>query len=203
MKNFMPFFDFQGLVFGILLTSLGVTFLHAGGLVTGQTAGIALLVSYVAPVSFGLVFALIGAPFLVLAWIKRGPVFAARTLCAVVGISVVSQVMQSQVSFAVLPTLWAAILGGACAGIGLIATFRHNASAGGTTILGVIIEQQTGFKAGWFQLLVDGVVFGSSFFVLSSQELIYSVLGAAITNMMLVWNFEIGQSGTGGPRKAK
>lgn len=201
MKKFLPFFDLQGLVFGILLTSLGVTFLHAAGLVTGQTAGIALLISYLTPMSFGLVFFLLSAPFLVLAWIKRGPVFAARTVCAVVGISVMSQFLQTHISFAVLPTLWAAILGGVCAGIGLIATFRHNASAGGTTILGVIIEQQTGFKAGWFQLSVDALVFGASIFVLSPQELIYSVLGAGITNMMLVWNFDIGQSGTGGPRK--
>lgn len=192
-------FDLQGLAFGILMTSLSVVFLKAAGLVTGQTAGIALLLSYVLPLGFGLLFFLVGIPFLILAFAKRGAVFATRTVLAVVGISVLSQTLSSVVLFERLDPWWAAVLGGACSGMGLVAIFRHNASAGGMTILGIIIEQRTGFKAGWFQLGVDTAVFLASALVLSPSQLLYSFIGALITNMAVVWNFDVAQSGTGRP----
>lgn len=139
MKFQMSVFDAQGLAFGIAMTSLSVVLLKSAELVTGQTAGIALLLSYVLPLDFGLLFFLIGIPFLVLAWVRRGVIFAIRTIIAVVGISVVSQFLLSQIQFAHLPVWAAAILGGACSGMGLIAIFRHNASAGGMTILAIIL----------------------------------------------------------------
>lgn len=192
-------FDIQGLAFGIVMTSLSVVFLKAAGLVTGQTAGIALLLSYVLPLGFGPLFFMIGVPFLILAWVKRGAVFAIRTIIAVVGISVLSQVLVEVIRFEHLPPFFAALFGGACSGMGLIAIFRHNASAGGMTIVGIILEQKTGFKAGWFQLSVDAVVFLFSALVLSPEQLFYSFLGAVITNMAIVWNFDVAQSGTGRP----
>ncbi|MFY2823006.1 YitT family protein [Ruegeria sp. MALMAid1280] len=199
MTNRMSVFDVQGLAVGIVMTSLSVVFLKAAGLVTGQTAGIALLLSYVLPLGFGPLFFLIGIPFLILAWVKRGPVFAIRTIVVVVGISVLSQLLGNIVVFERLDPLVAAVLGGACSGMGLIAIFRHNASAGGMTILGIILEHKTGFKAGWFQLSVDAMVFLASAFVLSPAQLFYSFLGAVITNMAIVWNFDVAQSRTGRP----
>ncbi len=199
MKLSMSVFDLQGLAFGIGMTSLSVVFLKSAGLVTGQTAGIALLLSYVLPLDFGPLFFVIGIPFLILAWVKRGSAFAIRTIIAVVGISLVSQFLLSIISFERLDAPMAAVLGGMCSGMGLIAIFRHNASAGGMTILGIILEQKTGFKAGWFQLSVDAVVFLAAAFVLSPGQLVYSFLGALITNLAIVWNFDVAQSNTGRP----
>lgn len=199
MKFNMSVFDAQGLAFGIVMTSLSVVFLKSAELVTGQTAGIALLLSYVLPLDFGALFFLLGIPFLILAWVRRGVVFAIRTIIAVVGISLVSQFLLGQIQFTQLPVWAAAILGGACSGMGLIAIFRHNASAGGMTILAIILEQKTGFKAGWFQLGVDATVFLAAAFVLSPSQLFYSFLGALITNLAIVWNFDVAQSATGRP----
>lgn len=198
-KPLLTLFDLQGLVFGVLMCSLGVVFLKAAGLVTGQTAGIALLLSYVLPLGFGPLFFMIGLPFLVLAWVKRGAVFALRTVLVVLGISAGAQILPMYLSFDTLHIGIAALLGGACSGAGLIAIFRHNASAGGMTILGIIIEHRTGFKAGWFQLGVDAGVFAVSALVLSPEQLIYSFVGAMFTNLCIVWNFDVAQSGTGRP----
>lgn len=199
MAKHISVFDIQGLAFGIVMASLGVVFLKAAGLVTGQTAGIALLLSYVLPLGFGPLFFLIGIPFLILAWVKRGRVFAIRTIVAVGGISVLSQFLLEVVVFERLDPIVAAVAGGACSGAGLIAVFRHNASVGGMTILGIMIEQRTGFKAGWFQLSVDALVFAAAAFVLTPAQLVYSLIGALITNMAIVWNFDVAQSGTGRP----
>ncbi|NIZ15201.1 YitT family protein [Phaeobacter sp. HF9A] len=195
----LTFFDLQGLIFGILMCALGVTFLKAAGLVTGQTAGIALLLSYVLPWGFGPLFLVISLPFLILAWTRRGAVFALRTVAVVIGISLGAQVLPQYLGFVALHPGLAAILGGACSGSGLIAIFRHNASAGGMTIVGIIIEHRTGFKAGWFQLAVDAAVFAASALVLTPSQLFYSFIGAMITNLIIVWNFDVAQSGTGRP----
>ncbi len=199
MRRSLTTFDIQGLAFGIVMTSLSVVFLKAGGLVTGQTAGIALLLSYVLPLGFGPLFFAIGVPFLILAWVKRGAEFAIRTILVVAGISTLSQYLGNIVLFERLDTWVAAVLGGMCSGMGLIAIFRHNASAGGMTILGIILEHKTGFKAGWFQLAVDACVFLAAAFVLTPGQLVYSFIGAMITNLAIVWNFEIAQSRTGRP----
>lgn len=199
MPKIVSVFDLQGLAFGIGMASLGVVFLKAAGLVTGQTAGMALLLSYVLPYGFGPIFFAIGIPFLVLAWVKRSRTFAIRTVIAVAGISTLSQYLGSILIFEQLSLPVAAIAGGACSGMGLIAIFRHNASAGGMTILAIMFEQKSGFKAGWFQLAVDALVFLAAAFVLSPEQLGYSFLGALITNMAIVWNFDVAQSGTGRP----
>jgi uncharacterized membrane-anchored protein YitT (DUF2179 family) len=199
MKSPVSLFDLQGLIFGVLMASLGVVFLKAGGLVAGQTAGMALLLSYVLDIGFGPLFFAIGVPFLILAWTKRGRAFALRTIFVVLGISFGSQMLGSVLLFENLHTGLAAVLGGACSGAGLIAIFRHNASAGGMTILGIIIEHKTGFKAGWFQAAIDALVFAASAFVLTPEQLAYSFLGAMITNLTIVWNFDVAQSGTGRP----
>ena len=46
-------YDIQGIAFGILMCSLAMLFLKSAGLVTGQLAGLALLLSYVVSMDFG------------------------------------------------------------------------------------------------------------------------------------------------------
>lgn len=194
MKTPISFHDVQGIAFGILMTSLGVVFLKAAGLVTGQTAGLALLLSYLMPFGFGPVFFAVSIPFAILSWLKRGPDFTIRTLCSVAGIAVAVPVIASQLVFASIPPLLAAILAGACSGVGLIALFRHNSSAGGLGILALIVEQKTGFKTGWFQLCFDVVVFLIASLVLDPAQLLYSLVGAIVLNLIIAWNFTIDQS---------
>ncbi|MEQ8307697.1 MAG: YitT family protein [Hoeflea sp.] len=194
MKTPISFHDVQGIAFGILMTSLGVVFLKAAGLVTGQTAGLALLLSYLMPFGFGPVFFAVSIPFAILSWLKRGPDFTIRTLCSVAGIAVAVPVIASQLVFSSIPPLLAAILAGACSGVGLIALFRHNSSAGGLGILALIVEQKTGFKTGWFQLCFDVVVFLIASLVLDPVQLLYSLVGAIVLNLIIAWNFTIDQS---------
>ena len=58
-----PLEDAQGLFIGCFLSSVGLVFLTQLGFLTGQTAGIALLIAYPMGWSFGLVFSLINLPF--------------------------------------------------------------------------------------------------------------------------------------------
>lgn len=193
-KNLISLYDFQGLCFGVLMASLSLVLLKGAGLVTGQTAGLALLLSYALPVNFGVLFFVIGFPFLILGWMKRGTIFALRTLFAILSISVLAPFMATMILFDTIDPLVAALTGGACASIGIIALFRHNASAGGITILALIIEQKTGFKSGWSQLIFDAGVFVAALFVLDPVLVACSFAGALMTNLMIAWNFNIGQN---------
>ena len=191
------FFDLQGLSIGVVLISLGILFLQSAGLVTGQAAGLSLLLSYVLPFEFGTLFFATAVPFLALAWAQRGAVFTLRTLAVVIGISLTVEALQWLVEIRT-PAPWAAaILGGICCGIGVLAVFRHNASAGSLSILSLVVEQRFGIKAGWVQLAVDAVIFTCACLVLAPAQVGYSFLAAGIMNLILVWNFDIRQSGAG------
>ncbi|MBT9384291.1 YitT family protein [Pseudooceanicola sp. CBS1P-1] len=196
MPNFrspISLYDAQGLAFGILLTSLGVSFLKACGLVTGQTAGLSVLLSYLLPLNFGVLFLLVSLPFFWLSWVRRGATFTLRTMVAVIGIAVLTPLLSRTITYDHLPPLLAAILAGSCCGVGLIALFRHNASAGGLGILALVIEERTGFKTGWFQMCFDAVIFLLALIFLPLGAVIYSFIGAVVLNAVIAWNFRIHQ----------
>ncbi|MBW7057927.1 YitT family protein [Paracoccus bogoriensis] len=191
MKAPIPFYDLQGFAFGILRASLGVLFLKA--------AGLAVLLSYVTQLGFGLLFMAISAPFMLLAWTRRGPAFTLRTLAAVAGISLLAPWLSEMVRFEALPTVLAAILAGSTAGLGLVALFRHNASAGGMAVLALVVEQRTGLRAGWFMMGFDALIFLSAAFVLPPDKVLASLLGVAVLNAIIAWNFGIAQAGAAKP----
>ncbi|GHG97241.1 YitT family protein [Pseudodonghicola xiamenensis] len=194
LKSPISLYDVQGLAFGVLMTALGVTFLKEAALVTGQTAGAAVLLSYVLPLDFGAFFILISLPFFWLSWVRRGVSFTLRTIVAVLGISTVTPALGALIRFDELPPLLAAVLAGACCGVGLIALFRHGASAGGLGILALIIEERTGFRAGWFQMCFDAVIFALALLVLPLEGAVYSCVGAIVLNAIIAWNFRVAQT---------
>ena len=61
------FEDAYAILTGSLFIVLGMVWLKAGGLVTGGIAGLALLVSYLAPLPAGVLFTLLNVPFFLLA----------------------------------------------------------------------------------------------------------------------------------------
>ncbi|WP_138465985.1 YitT family protein [Poseidonocella sp. HB161398] len=194
LKSPISLYDAQGLLYGVVMTSLGVSFLKAAGLVTGQTAGLSVLLSYVLPLGFGTLFAIVSLPFLGVAWTRRGAGFAIRTGLAVIGISVLTQLFGRWIQFEALPPLLAGILSGCCSGIGLIALFRHNASAGGLGIVALIVEERTGLRAGWVQMGFDAVVFGLALVFLPFDRVVWSFIGAVVLNAIIAWNFHISQA---------
>ncbi|WP_108257857.1 YitT family protein [Mangrovicoccus ximenensis] len=194
LKSPISLYDAQGLAFGVLMTSLGVTFLKAAALVTGQTAGAAVLLSYVLPLDFGAFFVLVSLPFFWLSWVRRGAGFTLRTIAAVLGISAASPVLGSLIRFEALPPLLAAVLAGACCAVGLIALFRHGASAGGLGILALIVEERTGFRTGWFQMCFDAVIFAVALLILPVESILHSCIGAIVLNAIIAWNFRVSQA---------
>ncbi|SEO46114.1 Uncharacterised 5xTM membrane BCR, YitT family COG1284 [Salinihabitans flavidus] len=180
--------DAFAFVTGTTLCALAMTMLTHLGIITGQTAGLGVLLSYVTGWGFGPVFFVINLPFYLLAWLRMGPRFTVKSFIAVGLLSAIATVLPRFVTFAHLDPLIGALLAGALAGMGLIVLFRHGASLGGVGVLGLYLQDRIGFQAGWTQLLFDAVLFAAAFFVLDAPLVAFSLAGAIVTNLIIGMN---------------
>ncbi|MEO0665937.1 MAG: YitT family protein [Pseudomonadota bacterium] len=183
-----PLEDAQGLTLGCFLTSLGLVFLTHLGFLTGQTAGVALLIAYPNDWSFGLVFFLVNIPFYVFAYIRLGLEFTIKSIICVTAVSVLSDYMPLFITFERLDPVVGTLVFGVTVGFGLLACFRHNGSLGGLGVVALIIQDKTGFRAGWVQLIVDGAIFAAAIFLFPATVVAYSLLGAVVLNGVIAFN---------------
>lgn len=198
-KSPISAFDIQGLFISVLLMVLGILLLKSCGLVTGQTAGLALLLSYAFNLSFGSLLFILSIASLWLAYKARGLNFTCRSLAVIFCVSYGTPLIGKFITFDTLDPLLAALFSGCALGVGVMGTFRHNASIGGLGLVALVVEQKTGFRTGYFQILIDAAIFTASLFVLSPANVFYSFLAALMMGAVVAFNFHISQSGTGAP----
>lgn len=183
-----PLEDAQGLLFGTAMCAFALVLIQHLGFVTGQTAGLALLVSYWTGWGFGPVFFVINLPFYWLALRRMGVRFTLKTFASVALVSVFAMLLPDYLDFGSTNPLVGVIFFGAITGAGLLALFRHGASLGGVGILALYLQDKTGFRAGWTQLIFDICLFALAFLVIDASAVLYSMLGALVLNLMIAIN---------------
>lgn len=162
--------------------------LTSAGLITGQTAGLAVIIAYLTGYSFGTVFFLINLPFYFLAYKRLGAEFTIKSLISVTLLSVVTEFLPYGFAIQSLSPALAAVIFGALVGLGLLAMFRHNGSLGGLGVVALLVQDTTGFKAGWVQLITDAVIFSVALFLFPASVVGYSLLGALVLNLIITFN---------------
>ncbi len=182
------FEDAQGLIFGTLMCALGLQFLRHAGFITGQTAGLALLISYATGWAFGPVFFVINLPFYWLGYKRIGLGFTVKSLISVTLLSVFAGVMPQYLAFSTLHPLLAGVLFGFVTGAGLLALFRHGSSLGGIGIVALMVQDRTGFRAGWLQMGFDAVLVVLAFVWIPADRILWSLPGMIILNAVLAIN---------------
>ncbi len=185
--------DALAMLMGTLFIALGMLIYSKTVLLTGSTAGLALLLSYVTKLQFGIIFFVINLPFYWLAWKRLGWKFTARTFIAVALVTLFSRMTDQWVGFAHLDPVYATVVGGGLCGTGLLMLFRHRTGLGGVNILAIYLQERYGIRAGYFQLGVDLAILTGAFFVLPPDRLLLSVVGAIIVNMTLAINHRPGR----------
>jgi uncharacterized membrane-anchored protein YitT (DUF2179 family) len=180
--------DVQGLGLGIFLCSLAIHILTHLGLITGQTAGIAAIISYLTGWSFGGVFFAINIPFYVLAYHRLGLTFTLKSLVSVSLLSVGTTLLPLGYEIGDLHPALGAVIFGSLTGLGLLAMFRHGGSLGGLGVVALLVQDSTGFRAGYVQLMADAVIFGVACFLFPATVVLWSLLGAVVLNMIIAIN---------------
>ncbi len=185
--------DAIAFVSAAILASLGVAFFEQAGLMTGGTAGLALLLSYSTELRFGLSFALVNLPFFALALLRMGWRFTAKTVAAVTMLSLATEALRPLLVVERIHPVYAALAGGLLIGIGLLILFRHRGSLGGFNVLVLYLQERFGWRAGWVQLALDGAILLGSLAVVPPATVAISLIGALALNATLAINHRPGR----------
>ncbi|MDO5706667.1 MAG: YitT family protein [Paracoccus sp. (in: a-proteobacteria)] len=180
--------DAQGIAYGSFMAAVSVILLTHLGFVTGQTAGMAILISYATGWGFGPVFFVINLPFYWLGYRRFGRMFVLKSFAAVAIMSVLVALLPRWLHFGDIHPALGAVLSGALTGTALLALFRHGSSLGGIGVLGLYIQDATGFRAGWVQMGFDALVFGAALLLRDWHLVAWSFLGALVINLVIAIN---------------
>ncbi len=185
--------DGLAILTGTFFVAIGLSMYVHATLLTGGSAGLALLIHYVSGWSFSAVFFVVNLPFYILAVRRMGWAFTIRTFLAVLMISVFARLTPLVISYSHLQPVFAAIAGGALQGVGLLILFRHRTGLGGFNILALYLQETRGIRAGWLQLGLDLCILAAAFYWLDWQAALLSVLGALALNVTLGINHRPGR----------
>lgn len=183
-----PLEDLQGLSIGVFFCGLGLVFLTHLGFLTGQTAGLALILSYLTGWPFGVVFFAVNLPFYWLAWTRMGADFTLRSLACVTALSVLVEWLPAHLALAHVTPWLGMVIFGTLVGAGLLILFRHKGSLGGLGVTALLIQDRTGFKAGYVQLIFDGLLFATALAFFPATTVAYSLFGAVVLNIVIAFN---------------
>lgn len=185
--------DLLALVTASLFISLGYGLLTQAHLISGGTAGVALLLTRLTPFTFGQLFVALNLPFFWLAVRQMGWAFTAKTFAAIGAVSLGADRLHLVLAFERVDPLYAAVMGGSCIGIGLLILFRHQACLGGLNVLAIWLQERRAVRAGVFQLVVDALVVVAALFVVPARTIVLSVIGSVAVNMVLAVNHRPGR----------
>ena len=180
--------DAQGIAFGVCMGAVGMHILTFSGFVAGQTTGVAALVAYSFSLPFPAVYFAVSLPFLWFGWRRMGARFALKTLITIAALAVLTALLPCWLGFSHIHPAFAAVLFGILFGIAALAVVRHGGSFGGISILWLMLQDRTGFPAGYAQLAFDIALFAVSALILEPGPLLWSFAGAVVFNLFLAIN---------------
>ena len=181
------------LLVGTFVVSLGLYFMELGGVITGGTAGVALLLGHLVSVPFGVLYFAVTAPFLVLALLQKGWAFTLRTTVSLALVSAFSFLQPMALHLDPISPVYGLVVGNLLAALGMLILFRHGASLGGFNVVALLCQERLGLRAGYVQLAMDLVVIAVSFAVLPWQAVLLSAAGAVVLNIEIAMNHRPGR----------
>lgn len=165
-----------------------VGFFSPNQLITGGTAGLALLLHYITPLSIGSLILLINLPLLMIGGKFLGKSFAIRTIVTLIFISLFIDLFDKifDIKPFIIDTPLGAIFGGILVGIGLSLVIKGDSSAGGSTIIARLIAAKTEIKAGTVILTIDSIIIFSSLIVFEDRtKVLWSVISIYVTSKII------------------
>ena len=185
--------DFQALLIGNLFVALSVMLFRHAGLLTGGTAGLAFIGSYLSGQPFGRVFFVLNIPFDLFAFRAMGKEFTLKTFCAVALLSLYTELLPRWIELGPLNPWFASVLAGLLAGTGILMLARHKASLGGVGVLALYLQETRGWRAGKLQMAADVSILLSAFLFMAPLQVAMSIVGAIALNLVIAVNHRPGR----------
>lgn len=156
-------------------------FLLPSKIAAGGISGVSTVLFELYGFSPAIVQFLINIPIFILGWFIMGKEFSGKSLIGTIWVPFIIYITADVPPLVANPFL-GTLYGGIILGIGLGIVYRGNGSTGGTAALAQVLKKLTGLSSGYSQLIVDGLVVGSSLFVFNVELALYALTCIFITS---------------------
>ena len=180
--------DAQAILVAPLFVAFAVLLFRQAGLLTGGTVGVAFLIHYASGWPMGAVVFAINLPFYIFAVRSMGWTFTIKTFICVSLLAVYTEVLPMLITLQSINPVFAAVMGGFLAGVGLLILIRHKASLGGLGVLAIYLQNSKGWRAGKVQMAADFVIVGAALLIRDPLSVGLSILGALALNLVIAVN---------------
>jgi len=187
------FEDAQAILVAPLFVAFAVLLFRQAGLLTGGTVGVAFLIHYASGWPMGAVLFAINLPFYFFALRALGRAFTIKTFIAVSLLAIYTEALPRLIAIQSIDPLFAAVMAGFLAGVGLLILIRHQASLGGLGVLAIHLQKAKGWPAGTVQMAADFVIVGAALLVRDPLSVGLSIVGALALNLVIAVNHKAGR----------
>jgi uncharacterized membrane-anchored protein YitT (DUF2179 family) len=159
---------------GSMLFSLGWTvFLIPADINGGGISGVGALVYNLTGIPAGVIYLAVNAVLVVIAIIKLGANFGAKTIVNMLLISAMLTFFQNMFSEPLIDDKFlSAVLGGIAGGLGLGLVFSQGGTTGGTDIIASLVMKYRRISPGRVIMYCDVIIISMSWFVFHSAEIL-------------------------------
>lgn len=174
--------EFTQIIGGATLVALAYNlFLLPSKIAAGGISGVSTVLFELYGFSPAIVQFVINIPIFILGWFIMGKEFSGKSLLGTFWVPFMIY-LTADIPPIVSNPLLGTLYGGVILGVGLGIVYRGNGSTGGTAALSQVLKKLTGLSSGYSQLIVDGLVVGSSLFVFSVELALYALMCIFITS---------------------
>jgi uncharacterized membrane-anchored protein YitT (DUF2179 family) len=145
-------------LFGLIITSLGIKLLSDSLLTFGGTAGIATILTYVTNVPWGVLFFIVNLPFFIISIQELGKWFTISSLLSITGISFIREWFDLIIPAFEMNIVIASIISGLLIGFGVTFVLNNGSSLGGIHILGLYIDKKFSINRGLVLFVCDSLI---------------------------------------------
>ncbi len=184
--------EYSLFIFGSIIAAMGTSlFLLPNQLSSGGFSGIATILYYLFNIQMGTTIILLNIPVFILAFIREGKQFVAKTIVATF---VFSEAINFFEKFEPVTNdkILASVYGGIIIGIGLALVFKGKSSTGGTDLIAnIIVTYNNEVSIGNVLQILDIIVVVLNIVFLGQIEIgLYSAIAIFLINKMLDLIFE-------------
>ena len=170
---------------GAFIASLGLElFLIPNEVIDGGVVGLSIMAQYVTGLPLGTFLIAFNIPFLWLAYKQIGKSFVISTICAIIFLSIWSEVVSEYPRVTNDPFL-AAIFGGIIDGLGVGLIMRAGGSLDGTEIVAIIVDKKTIWSVGEVVMFINLFILSGAGLLFGWDKAMYSLFAYFVIAKMI------------------